>query len=214
MTTSARLPLGWSIDQVWLGSGANGTSSPVDSTVGDSPTGTPAVTVSHEDRTTETLTVHGTGQPFWLVLGQSFSSGWRATAGGRSLGAPRLIDGYANGWYVPALAAGHTLVVHLEWQPQRVVWIAIGLSAGAVLLCLLLAVVSRRRRAGSIVRGGARTGVVVVLLRPGGPRTSGGLVVGAGRRRRVGSCRGGREPPGDRRHRRCRGGDSRSLARW
>jgi arabinofuranan 3-O-arabinosyltransferase len=39
----------------------------------------------------------------WLVLGQSFSSGWRASCrsadgGRRSLGNPVLIDGFANGW--------------------------------------------------------------------------------------------------------------------
>ena len=39
--------------------------------------------------------------PSWLVLGQSFSEGWRAKCDGRDLGAPRPIDGYANGWRAP-----------------------------------------------------------------------------------------------------------------
>ena len=43
--------------------------------------------------------------PSWLVLGQSFSHGWRATCDGRSLGPPQPIDGYANGWPAPATAA-------------------------------------------------------------------------------------------------------------
>jgi hypothetical protein len=40
--------------------------------------------------------------PAWLVLGESYDAGWRATCDGRSLGAPRVIDGYANGWPAPA----------------------------------------------------------------------------------------------------------------
>jgi arabinofuranan 3-O-arabinosyltransferase len=40
--------------------------------------------------------------PAWLVLGESFDQGWRATCNGRSLGAPQVIDGYANGWLAPA----------------------------------------------------------------------------------------------------------------
>ena len=39
--------------------------------------------------------------PSWLVLGESFDNGWRATCDGRSLGAPQVIDGYANGWLAP-----------------------------------------------------------------------------------------------------------------
>jgi arabinofuranan 3-O-arabinosyltransferase len=37
----------------------------------------------------------------WLVLGESFNRGWRAECDGRSLGAPRVVDGYANGWLAP-----------------------------------------------------------------------------------------------------------------
>jgi arabinofuranan 3-O-arabinosyltransferase len=40
--------------------------------------------------------------PSWLVLGQSYDHGWRASCDGRSLGAPQVVDGYANGWRAPA----------------------------------------------------------------------------------------------------------------
>ena len=40
--------------------------------------------------------------PAWVVLGESFDLGWRATCNGRSLGTPQPIDGYANGWLAPA----------------------------------------------------------------------------------------------------------------
>ncbi|HUZ84508.1 MAG TPA: alpha-(1-_3)-arabinofuranosyltransferase family protein, partial [Gaiellales bacterium] len=38
--------------------------------------------------------------PSWLVLGESYDRGWQATCNGRSLGAPRVIDAFANGWQV------------------------------------------------------------------------------------------------------------------
>ena len=85
------------------------------------------------DRTSWTVRVNGNGHPFWLVLGQSVSAGWSASvAGGHRLGAPQLVDGYANGWYVPAgLIKGPTTVT-INWRPQEVVWAAIGVSAVAL----------------------------------------------------------------------------------
>ncbi len=38
--------------------------------------------------------------PSWLVLGESYSTAWRARCDGRDLGQPVPIDGYANGWRV------------------------------------------------------------------------------------------------------------------
>ena len=40
-------------------------------------------------------------RPTWLVLGESYNTGWQASCNGRSLGAPQVIDGYANGWLAP-----------------------------------------------------------------------------------------------------------------
>jgi hypothetical protein len=71
-----------------------------------------------------------------VVLGQSWNLGWHATVGGHDLGPPQLVDGYANGWQLPA--GKGTVVVHLEWTPQRVVWGAIAASVAAILLALLL----------------------------------------------------------------------------
>ena len=38
--------------------------------------------------------------PAWLVYGESYDRGWRATCDGRSLGAPTPLQGYANAWRV------------------------------------------------------------------------------------------------------------------
>jgi arabinofuranan 3-O-arabinosyltransferase len=140
VTTSPRLPSGWSIDSLELSSAASTTPIRTASATPDS------VTVDHHHRTSWDLTVRSGGQPFWLVLGQSFSSGWSATAGGHSLGKPRLIDGYATGWLIPAGAINGTAAVHIEWRPQRVVWAAIAASAAALLLCIGLAAWPARRK--------------------------------------------------------------------
>jgi arabinofuranan 3-O-arabinosyltransferase len=84
--------------------------------------------------------VPGAGVRPLLVLGQSHNRGWRATdQSGRDLGPPLLVDGYANGWPLPP----GTTRVHLEWRPQRMVWVALALSAVAALVCLALAVLCR-----------------------------------------------------------------------
>ena len=162
VTTSMRLPSGWSIDQLTLASGAGGTAGTLASTVGGrSAPSTGRVDVLGADRTSWTVSVSGTGSPQWLVLGQSLSSGWTATVdGGSSLGSPQLIDAYANGWYLPAQAPGHTQVIHIEWKPQAVIWTALSVSAASVIVCILVAVWPagmawprrRRRRGGKVSR--------------------------------------------------------------
>jgi hypothetical protein len=152
--TSPRLPSGWSIDSLSLASPAAQTVPAAGNTAVPAGTGPPpALRVDHQDRTSVTVTVDGNGRPFWLVLGQSQSTGWQATLpGGHGLGPSRLVDGYANGWYVPAGAVNGPTVIHLTWTPQRVVWAAIGVSAVSLAVATLLAVwpgsgTARRRRA-------------------------------------------------------------------
>ncbi|HUE59427.1 MAG TPA: alpha-(1-_3)-arabinofuranosyltransferase family protein [Acidimicrobiales bacterium] len=150
VATSPRLPSGWSIDSLVLASSPGGAAAqalPAGNTRLTAAAPPARVTVEHQDRTSWDLTVKSSGQTFWLVLGQSFSKGWSATAGGRSLGAPRLVDGYATGWLVPPGAINGTVKVHIEWTPQRVVWAAIAASAVALLVSIGLAAWPRRRRA-------------------------------------------------------------------
>jgi hypothetical protein len=72
--------------------------------------------------------------PSWLVLGESYDAGWQATCNGRSLGAPRVLDGYANGWLAPA---GCTRVA-FTFGPQSGVDKSYVVSAVACALILLL----------------------------------------------------------------------------
>lgn len=163
LETAEPLPDGWDIDQTWLASAPGGgpLATPAPGGLPAPPTGAaPKVTVLHQNSTTESLAVRpapgGSTAPtqgYWLVLGQSLSRGWTATVedagskdGSTSLGLPTLIDGYANGWFIPAADAGKTLTVSLDWTPQRVVWVALATSGLGLVVCLALALLPARRR--------------------------------------------------------------------
>src|SRR5204863_300170 len=74
--------------------------------------------------------------PATLVLGQSYSKGWRAFCDGRSLGEPRVVDGYANGWDAKPPCAS----VRFAFGPDRPVRIVQLFSGIACLLLLLLVI--------------------------------------------------------------------------
>jgi len=135
---------GLDIDRlVW----SSGTETPTPGAPPEASTTATVSTISH-GRVSYDLRVKGTpGSPTWLVLGQSWSKGWKATSGGHELGAPVLVDGYANGWKVTPGADG-VVTVHLQWTPQKLVWAGIAASFLGVLGCLLIllgATLSRRR---------------------------------------------------------------------
>jgi hypothetical protein len=141
--------------------------------LGSAPVPTPSVTVVHNGETRIRVHVTGADAPFWLVLGQSHSDGWKATiAHAGSLGPSRLVDGYANGWLVHPKSDSFDVV--LEWTPQRRVWAAIWISLLGALACLALigwSMLRRRTLAG--VSTGAPTDVDVHVEWPAGPRISG-----------------------------------------
>jgi hypothetical protein len=80
--------------------------------------------------------------PSWIVLGEGYNRGWRASCNGRSLGAPTPIDGYANGWRVnPACRA-----VSFSFAPNRLALIGYIVSLIAAVACLVLILAGRGRR--------------------------------------------------------------------
>jgi len=117
----------------------------------------PALSVVHSSTTSARVVVRHPTAPFWMVLGQSTNAGWHATVGGKDLGPPQVIDGYANGWLVTPKTPGRDMVITLAWTPQRLVDDAIVLSGVTLALCLGLVGWPRRRR---------RSGVEVVPSAP------------------------------------------------
>jgi hypothetical protein len=79
--------------------------------------------------------------PGWIVFGESYNRGWRASCDGRSLGRPRVVDGFANGWRAPA---GCT-EVDIEFGPQRLVLAGYVLGGLCCLALVLLALWGGRR---------------------------------------------------------------------
>ncbi|GAA4091673.1 alpha-(1-_3)-arabinofuranosyltransferase [Actinomadura miaoliensis] len=79
----------------------------------------------------------------FLTVNENFNSGWRATVGGTELRPVRL-DGWKQGWVVPAGTHG---VVRLTYEPDRAQRVSVmgGLALLPVLLLLALWP-SRRRR--------------------------------------------------------------------
>lgn len=126
----------------------------------------PAVSVTGQSRNRYVADVRGATEPFWLVLHESLSEGWHATVDGRDLGAPTMVDGYANGWLIDPRTAGADFTVTLRWTPQRVVWIAIVASGVALVVLAVAALVlwRRDRRAGRATLAGAHTAAPPALL--------------------------------------------------
>jgi arabinofuranan 3-O-arabinosyltransferase len=108
------------------------------------PPGPPAA-VDHAGRVDYDVTVTDVDGPFWLAVGQSWNEGWEATADGRDLGPPQVIDGYGAGWLVDPRGADE-VAIRVVWAPQRIVWIGLAASALAVAACLVLVALDRRRR--------------------------------------------------------------------
>jgi hypothetical protein len=93
----------------------------------------------------------------WLILGQSFSTGWKASCrlsggGRRDLGEPVLIDGFANGWRT---GPGGCPEPQFSFAPQRTANIAYVISLLALLATGALVFVTKRRRRESAQTAGA-----------------------------------------------------------
>ena len=108
-----------------------------------SPAGTGDVDAVRHSDTSYTVRVPGRDADRWLVLGQSHNRGWQATVDGTDLGPPAVVDGFANGWLLPA---GAEVDVELRWTPQRLVDWALRLSLLAVAAAVLIAWRGRRDR--------------------------------------------------------------------
>jgi arabinofuranan 3-O-arabinosyltransferase len=152
--TALGVDVGIDIDQLVFRSAAGGeASTSVETLVDEARSGAdarpddavPEPTVEMLDEGQDHVQVQVTGatpdEPFWLVLGQSYNDGWNATISGGDAstsdgGAPRLVDGFANGWLV--VPGEDSFQVDLRFAPQQRVNIAFWISIVAVVGCLVL----------------------------------------------------------------------------
>jgi len=154
---------GWNLDTLALRSG---------SLFPPPPGPTAAVTdLRWTNNVTAYATVSPQSLPSWLVLDQSFSSGWRATIDGHDLGAPELMDGGFTAWQLPRSAKSAT--VEISWTPQSTVDVALLVSLAGLVLVLMLILLGGRRRSrhAATSRGGAPTDLEPLLAWPWRART-------------------------------------------
>ena len=135
--------LGIDVDRLLFSSDAGGAPGPVDLEDGQQPDA-PVIESVSSRRVSYDADVETDGSPFWISVGQSWNDGWQATADGRDLGEPQVIDGYGSGWLVEPENAG-TVHVAVTWAPQTLVWVCLVLSGFGVLLCLAFILWAWRR---------------------------------------------------------------------
>lgn len=113
----------------------------------------------------QTLEVPPCPNGCWVIHGEGYNDAWEATADGRDMGPPRLIDGNANGWWLNPTDASTR--VEVRWPVQRQLNIAFLLTALAVLGCIAL--IAWRRRTADATEAAADS--VASAVSPSGTNT-------------------------------------------
>jgi arabinofuranan 3-O-arabinosyltransferase len=101
--------------------------------------------VLESDRFGRSVEIRNCASGCWLVLGEGHNEAWAADGPDGSLGAPVLVDGGFNGWWIEPTS--EPIVVRVRWTAQRPLTIAIILSSIAVVVAAGLVILDRRRRA-------------------------------------------------------------------
>jgi arabinofuranan 3-O-arabinosyltransferase len=124
---------------------------------GSSVPASPTVSVTDDGRWRSSVRIDGAvpGEPFWLVLGQSDSTGWALEGEGVADAERVRVDGYANGWVIEPTSS--TMELSIVWTPQRTVNRALVVSLFGCLGCIALAAWSGRRQPIQVTRLVART---------------------------------------------------------
>lgn len=105
----------------------------------------PSVALTEDGRFRKEVEVDNCPDGCWLVLGNGYSTAWKATGPDGSLGEPQLVDGGFNGWRIaPSDKPVHVV---MEWTQQRKLDIAFVLSLVGLLAAVVVLIVDVRRRA-------------------------------------------------------------------
>jgi arabinofuranan 3-O-arabinosyltransferase len=97
-------------------------------------------TVVEDGRFERRIEIDGCSEGCWLVFGEGHNPAWSATSNGTSLGAPQMVDGGFNGWWLEP----DTSVVTVRWTVQRRLTIALIASLLAALVAIALIVRDRQ----------------------------------------------------------------------
>lgn len=114
----------------------------------------PALEWKKIDATRYEVRVKGAEGPFWLVFNESYNTGWKATVknganvreasvvvfqpgagGGKEVMHHRMVNGYANGWWVTEAKGDYDIL--LEFRPQSVLDSGVFISASALTVFLI-----------------------------------------------------------------------------
>jgi len=121
----------------------------------------PEISTLKTSRTKLDISISETTEPFWLILGQSFSDGWILRgAGDKTSQSPVLINGFANGWLIHP-PTDEPLNLSLSWEPQKTVWIALLVSLISILIFTALAFRSLPDRTQAIQTPHFRQGIEI-----------------------------------------------------
>jgi hypothetical protein len=104
----------------------------------------PSVRVLSASATQIRIKLGPSSGPYYLVSGQAYDAGWRATLDGGNLGAPIPLDGYTSGWRIDQLGA-HVAVLSYANQPLTTFSFALSGAIGVGISILLAAPLWRRR---------------------------------------------------------------------
>jgi arabinofuranan 3-O-arabinosyltransferase len=118
------------------------------------------VQVLQDGSDTRTVAVAARPEPVILSVLENVNAGWLATSAGERL-EPVTVDGWHQGWVVPAGAA---TTVRLEFAPQSRYRLALCGGAGLVVGLLVAAVLPVRRRRLPDLRPGRGGGVDLVVF--------------------------------------------------
>lgn len=113
----------------------------------------PTVEYQHKNPTQYSVTLRGAKEPFVLATTENFHPDWRLYFQGSRLGDHVVVNGYANAWVVDPsdLCSGHPgqcagsaqdgydLSFEMEFWPQRLFYLGLGISGITVLLSIAYA---------------------------------------------------------------------------
>ncbi len=110
----------------------------------------PSVRTTRTSRSSFDLQLRGADDPFFVVLGESYSDAWDAsTDSDANISPPIRLNGFATGWYVDPSAVApdaEPVEVALRWTPQRWATFAQRFSLAGVAICVVLLLIGRRTR--------------------------------------------------------------------